>query len=121
MDDIGLFVASGRVIASDPRKVVLDNQLGEDHVSVSILYCLNNISTVMTIWKWPLAQTIVDGYSLKQLVSNDENNIPTVDEEGVIGVRKKQYTFQKRKRSVGDYNQLVSKINKMLSQSLFGM
>jgi hypothetical protein len=44
----------------------------------------------MTIWKWPLAQTIVDGSSLKQLVSNDEK---TFQEEGEIGVRKKKYIF----------------------------
>ncbi len=44
----------------------------------------------MTIWKWLLAQTIVDGHSLKQvLVSYDENNIPTIDEKGEVGVRKK--------------------------------
>jgi hypothetical protein len=53
---------------------------------------------VMIIWKWPLVQTIVDGYSLKQLlIFYNESNIPTIDEEGEIGVRKKQYTFQKRK------------------------
>jgi hypothetical protein len=52
----------------------------------------------MTIWKWPLAQTIMYGYSLKQLlVSYDESNILTINEEGEIGVRKKQYTFQKKK------------------------
>jgi hypothetical protein len=61
---------------------------------MNILYCLNNISTIMTIWKWLLAQTIVDGNSLKQhLVCYDECNIPTVDEEGEIGIKKKQYTF----------------------------
>jgi hypothetical protein len=63
VDDVGLFVVSGRVIACDPRKVVFDIQLGEDHVRVSILYCPNNILMVVTIWKWPLAQTIMDGYS----------------------------------------------------------
>jgi len=37
-----------------------------------------------------LAQTIVDGHSLKELlVSYDENNIPTIDEKGEVGVRKK--------------------------------
>jgi hypothetical protein len=65
VDDVGLFVANGRVIACDPREVVLDNKLGEDHVGVTILYCLNNISMVMTIWKWPLAQTIMDGVLLE--------------------------------------------------------
>jgi len=58
-------------------------KIGEDHVGVNILYCLNNISAVMTIWKWLLAQTIMDWHSLKQLlVSYDENNIPTIDEKG---------------------------------------
>ncbi len=48
----------------------------------------------MTIWKWLLVQTIVDGYSLRQLlVSYDESKIPTIDEEGEIGVRNKQYIF----------------------------
>jgi hypothetical protein len=35
---------------------------------VNILYCLNNVSMVMTIWKWSLVQTIVDRYSLRQLL-----------------------------------------------------
>jgi len=94
VDDVGFFVASGRVIACDLKEVVLDNQLGEDHVKVNILYYPNNISIVMKIWRWSLAQTIVDGYSLKQLlVFYDENNIPTIDEEAEIGVMKKQYMF----------------------------
>jgi hypothetical protein len=49
VDDVGFIGASGCVIACDLREVVLDNQLGEDHVRASILYCPNNISTVMTI------------------------------------------------------------------------
>jgi hypothetical protein len=61
---------------------------------MNILYCLNNVLIVMTIWKWLLVQTIVDGYSLRQLlVSYDESKIPTIDEEGEIGVRNKQYIF----------------------------
>ncbi len=63
MDDVGLLVISGRVIACDPSKLVLGNQLGEDHVKMNILYCPNNILMVVTIWKWMLAQTIMDGYS----------------------------------------------------------
>jgi hypothetical protein len=85
--------------------MVHSNQLGEDRVEVSILYCSNNILVVMTIWKWSLAQTIMDGYSWKHLfVSYDEINIPTVDEEGEIGVNKMQYTFQKRRQSVRHFN-----------------
>jgi hypothetical protein len=40
----------------------------------------------------------LDGYSLRRLlISYDESHIPIVDEEGETGVRKKQYTFQKKK------------------------
>ncbi len=89
MDDVGLFVASGHVITCDSREVFIDNQLGEGHVGVSILYCPNNILVVMIIWKWSLAQTIVDGHSRKQLfISYNENNNPIVDDEGKIGVKK---------------------------------
>jgi hypothetical protein len=94
VDDVGFFIVSGYVIACDLKEAVLNNQLGEDHVKMGILYCINNVSSIMTIWKWSLAQTIVDGYSSRQiLVSYDESKIPTIDEEGEIGVRKKQYTF----------------------------
>jgi hypothetical protein len=46
----------------------------------------------MTIWKWSLSQTILDGYSLKQfLIPYNENHILFVDEEREIGVRKNIY------------------------------
>ncbi len=65
---------------------------GEDHVGLNILYFLNNISIVMLIWKWPLSQTILDGYSLNELLkSNDKNHILDVDEEGAISVKKTIY------------------------------
>jgi len=52
----------------------------------------------MMIWKWPLFQTILDGCSLrKHLVKYSEGVVPNVDEVGVIGVRKNQYTFHKKK------------------------
>jgi hypothetical protein len=54
VDDVGVFIVTKHVIACDPNEVVLDNQLGEDHVGLSILYCSNNVSTIMIIWKWPL-------------------------------------------------------------------
>jgi hypothetical protein len=101
-------------MACDPREEVLDNKLGEDHVGVNILYCPNNVLEVMTTSKWPLAQTIMDGYSLRQLlVSYDESKIPIVDEKGKFDVRKKEYTFHKRNRSVGHSNCLVLRIEKL--------
>jgi hypothetical protein len=51
----------------------------------------------MTIWRWPLSETILDGHSLKAFLEfYDENHISYV-EEGKIGMNKKQYTFHKRK------------------------
>jgi hypothetical protein len=54
LDDDGLFIAKGRVIACDPMEVIFYDQLGEDHVGLCILYCFNIVSTVMMIWKWSL-------------------------------------------------------------------
>jgi hypothetical protein len=34
---------------------VLDDDLGEDHVGLFILYCLNDILVIMNIWRWPLS------------------------------------------------------------------
>lgn len=45
------FVAREQVIASDPKEVALDDDLGEDHVGLFNLYCPNDISTIMSIWK----------------------------------------------------------------------
>jgi hypothetical protein len=43
-------------------------------------------------------QTILDGFILRELIiSYDETHVPIVDDEGQIGVKKKQYIFHKRK------------------------
>jgi hypothetical protein len=51
----GVFCAKGRVMASDPREAILDDNFGHDHVDLTIFYYIGNILTIMTIWKWPLA------------------------------------------------------------------
>ncbi len=86
-NDAKVFIASRPVIACDPKEAVINNKLGEDHVGVSIL----------------------DGYSFRQLfIFYNESHIPIIDEEEEIGVRKKQYTFQKGKQNVGHSKHLVS-------------
>jgi hypothetical protein len=78
-------------IIFDPKESILDNILGDDHVGLTILYYLGNISIVMTIWKWLLAQTTMEGFSLKELLlSYDESCIPKVDVEGMISMKGKQ-------------------------------
>lgn len=71
----------------------------------------------MTIWKWPLYKTILDGHSLKAFVEfYDENYISYVEEEGEIGVNKKQYTFHKRKWKLSNMEVSMSRIDKLLSK-----
>jgi hypothetical protein len=53
-------------------------------------------------------------YLDKTLVSYDDYNIPTIDEEGKIGVKEKQYIFQKKKKSVRHYDRSMPRIEKLL-------
>jgi hypothetical protein len=46
----------------------MDDILGQDHVDLTIYYYTRNISMVMTIWKWSLAYTIVEGFLLKRIL-----------------------------------------------------
>jgi hypothetical protein len=117
LNDDGVFIAKGQVIAYDPMEVVLDDWFGEDHVGLCIMYCLGIVSMVMTIWKWPLSWTILDGYFLqKHLVKYNEDIVPNADEVGVVSVRKKQYTFHKRKWGSSDSEGATSKMDKVLSK-----
>ncbi len=50
-DPKGDFFVKGHVTTSNPKEAILDNILGDDHVNLTILYCLEDISTMMTIWK----------------------------------------------------------------------
>jgi hypothetical protein len=51
----GAFVAKGWIIACDPKEALFNDDLGEDHVGILILYYPNDISTIMSIWGWPLS------------------------------------------------------------------
>jgi hypothetical protein len=46
-----IFVAREQVIASNPKEATLDDDLGKDHVGLLNLFCLNDILTIMSIWK----------------------------------------------------------------------
>jgi hypothetical protein len=116
-DLVKVFLAKGRVVTCDPHEVVLDDQLGEEHVGLCILYCPVIMSKVMTIWKWLLVQIILDGYPfIKHLISFNETHIPYVHDVGVVGVKKKKYSFHKRKRNIADFEGSIFKIEKMLSK-----
>jgi hypothetical protein len=70
---------------------------------------------VMIIWKWLLAQTILDGYTfIEHLISFNETHIPNVDDVEVVGVKKKKYSFHKRKQSVANSEGSISRIEKVL-------
>jgi hypothetical protein len=47
----------------------LDNDLGETKVGVTILSYPKVISQIMTIWRWLLSWTILDGHYLLSLLA----------------------------------------------------
>ncbi len=117
LDHEGVFLMKGCVAVFDMREAILDNILGHDHVDLTIFYCPKDILVVLTIWKWPLVQTIMKGFSLKELLlSYDESYVLEVDVEGMIGLKKKKYGFSKRKwKQIVSVNS-ISKIEKVLSE-----
>jgi hypothetical protein len=54
--------ARGCVTTFNLRGTILDDIFGDDHVSLTIFYCVRNILAVMTIWKWPLALTTMEDF-----------------------------------------------------------
>jgi hypothetical protein len=98
-----------------PREAILEDILGDDHVGLTILYCPRKSLTIMTIWKWLLVQTTMDGFSLKELlISYDETYMPKKDIARIIGIKKKN--FNKRKwKEIMSLN-FVSRIEKLLNK-----
>jgi hypothetical protein len=48
---VGEIIVEGRIVAYDPRELILDNDLGETKVGVTILSYPKVISQIMTIWR----------------------------------------------------------------------
>jgi hypothetical protein len=91
-------------------------------LGLNILHCPSNVVAVMTIWKWSLSQTILDGHSLRQfLIPYNENHILVVDEEGEIGVRKKQYMFIRRNKGYVILKPLFQGLKSFNPMNLFRM
>ncbi len=51
VNHVGEIIAKGRIVAYDPREPILDNNLGETKVGVTILNCPKDKSQIMTIWR----------------------------------------------------------------------
>jgi hypothetical protein len=116
LDDEDVFLMKGCVMIFDPREAILDDILRHDHVGLTIFYLHGNISTIMTIWKWSLIQTTMEGFLLKVfLLSYDENYVLKVDVEGMISVKKNKYSFNKRKQKEIMSVNFVSRIEKVLN------
>jgi hypothetical protein len=115
VNHVGEMIVKGRIIACDLRELVLDDDLGETNVGVTILNCPNDRSQIMSIWRWPLSQTILDGhFLLSLLIAYDEHHLLEED-EGVVGVKKKVHTFLKRKQRESKYEAFLSKIDLFLN------
>jgi len=86
-----VFLTRGHVMAFNPKEVILDDILGDDHFGLTILYYLGDISKLMTIWKWSVIYKTMEGFLLNELLlSYDETYLPEVDVEGMIGVKEKK-------------------------------
>ncbi len=83
-------IVEGKIIVFNSREPILDNDLGEINVGFTILNCPNDKSQIMSIWKRPLSQKILDGHCLLSLLTTyDKLHVSEEDEERVIGVKKK--------------------------------
>jgi hypothetical protein len=103
------------VVACDPQEAILDDRLKEDHVGFHILYCPSTVLAMMTIWKWPLVQTIYDGYPLEDhFITFYETHILDVDDVEAIGVKKKNNSFHKKKSNVANFEGSIFRIEKVL-------
>ncbi len=90
VNHIGKMIVEGRIVTCDPKKLILDNNLGEIDVGVTILSCANDRSQIMSIWRWPLSQTIIDGHCLLSfLIAYDEHHVSKED-KGVVSAHLKQ-------------------------------
>jgi len=55
VDYIGVMIVKGWINACDPKELVLDEDLGETDVGVTILNYPHDIAQVMSIWRWLLS------------------------------------------------------------------
>ncbi len=83
-------IVERKIIVFDSRERILDNDLGEINVGFTILNYPNDRSQIMSIWKRPLSQIILDGHCLLSLLTTyDKLHVSEEDEERVVGVKKK--------------------------------
>jgi hypothetical protein len=55
VNHVGKNIVEGRIVTCDPKEPILDDDIGETDVGVTILNCLKDKSLIMSIWKWPLS------------------------------------------------------------------
>jgi hypothetical protein len=76
-------IVGGKITTCDPKEPIHNEDLGENHVVVTILSCPNHKSQIMTSWRWPLSQTIIDCHCLLLLlVVYDEHHVLKDDQKG---------------------------------------
>jgi hypothetical protein len=81
VNHVGKMIIEGRIVACDLKELVLDDDLGEINVGVTILNYPNDRSQIMSIWRWPLLETILDGHFLSSLlIAYDEHHVLEDDE-----------------------------------------
>jgi hypothetical protein len=90
VNHVGEMIVEGRIIVFDSTEPVLDDDLGEINVGFTILNYPNDRSQIMSIWKRPLSQIILDGHSLFSLLTtSNKHHVSKEDEKIFVGVKKK--------------------------------
>ncbi len=51
VNHVGKIIVEGRIVAYDPKELILDDDLGETEVGVKILSCPKDTSQIMTMWR----------------------------------------------------------------------
>jgi len=51
VNHVGKIIAEGRIVSYDPKELILDDNLGETEVGVTILNYPKDTSQIMTIWR----------------------------------------------------------------------
>ncbi len=62
VNHVGEIIVEKRIVTYDPREPILDDNPGETNVGVIIFNYLKDQSQIISIWRWSLSQTILDGH-----------------------------------------------------------
>jgi hypothetical protein len=97
---VGEMIAERWIVISNPRELILDEDLGKTNVGVTILRCENDKTQIMSIWRWPLSQIVLDGHCLLSLLTTYDEHHESEDDEEIVGVKKNAHICEKKSKNI---------------------